>query len=116
MDRPAPGALFLVPLPDDRFAGGKVLAVEDDVVRVAVAAVLWDCPVEAAEVEAAPRAVDHVALRPEALAGARWLGVAPVLDPERAAGFAAWDALPAGRRPVVRAPFAALAAALVTTA
>ncbi len=107
------GALFSVSLGGGAVAGGKVLAAGDDVVRVAVAGIVWDCAPDAAWVDEAPRAVDHLALRPEALDGATWLGAAAVRPEERTPAFAAWDALPPGERPVVRAPFAAIAAALL---
>lgn len=110
------GDLFVVPLPGDRYGGGKVLAAAGDVVRVTVAAVVWDCRPDAEQVDAAPRAVDHLALRPEALVGAVRLGTAPVRPAERTPAFSAWEAAPPSARPIVAAPFAVVFDALVGTA
>lgn len=108
-----PGDLFYVALPGGRFGGGQVLAASDDVVHVAVAGVVWDCAPGADELAEAPRAVDHVALRPDALATAQVIGRA---EGPPTASLAAWEARPDGARIVVAAPFAALVAALLADA
>lgn len=114
------GALFSFPLcpgdpHDDRRGTGKVLAVDHDVaggdvVGVALSAVIWTCEPLPNVADEAPRLIDHVPLRPSALAGVTWLGRIPVRADELA-GYAAWRT--AVERPVVDAPPGALIEALL---
>ena len=97
------GAVFRVPL-GSHVALGKVLAVDGDVISVALADQTWTCSPGVLDYAAAGTALAHVPLRRAALANVEWAGVTAVVEAELADDYARWRAAPEGSREVVEVP------------
>jgi len=97
------GAVFRVPL-GPHVALGKVLAVDGDIVSVALADQTWTCSPGVLDYAAAGTALAHVPLRRGALANVEWAGVTAVVGDELAGDYARWRAAPEDTREVVEVP------------
>jgi hypothetical protein len=106
------GAVFRVPL-GAFTALGKVLAVDGEVVSVALADQTWTCAPGPLDYGAAGTALAHVPLHRAGLAAVEWAGVTSVTADELAGDYARWAAAPRGAREVVTAPVEVLFRALL---
>lgn len=94
------GTVFRVPLGDGTTGMGQAVAVEGAVVAIALADVIWDCDPGLLDWQQCGRALTHLPLRADALAGVVAVGEAAI-EPASAADHARWQA---GDRAVVAAP------------
>ncbi len=109
----SPGAIFRVSLAG-HVALGKVLAVDGDVVSVALADQTWTCAPGALDYGSAGTALAHVPLHRDGLARVEWAGITPVTEDELSGDYARWRAAPAHQREVVGVPIEVLFETLLT--
>ena len=110
------GTIFAVSVGSGRTGAAKLIAIDGDVLGIALIGWMWTCTPSPEVVDAAPRAIDHIAIRTTSLEDAVSIGVSDVAIEELEPGYRLWRAAPAGARTVTAAPVAALLEALVDTA
>ncbi len=107
------GAIFRVPL-GPHVALGKVLAIDGEVVSVALADQTWTCAPGISDYAAAGTALAHVPLHRDGLARVEWAGVTTVEDKELAGDYARWRAEVVTNRDVINAPIELLFSTLLS--
>jgi len=107
------GAVFRVPL-GPHVALGKVLAIDGEVVSIALADQTWTCAPGVSDYAAAGTALAHIPLHRDGLVGVEWAGVATVDDSELAGDYARWRAGAVGGREVINVPVKMLFSTLLS--